>query len=82
MEHVISELHYQGTILQRNNRKMAIKWSFSYNSFVKYHGKIFGSHNLTKIYPNLRYSQVCYKGTALYNSYILCSINLAIALYG
>ena len=31
---VISETCYKGTILQRN-----IKWSFSYNSFVKFHGK-------------------------------------------
>ena len=31
----ISELCYTGTILQRNYRKMTIKWSFSYNSFVK-----------------------------------------------
>ena len=35
----ISELHYKGTILQRNYRKMTFKWSFSYNSFVKFHGK-------------------------------------------
>ena len=39
MDHYISELCYKGTILQRNNRKMTIKWSFSCNSFVKYYGK-------------------------------------------
>ena len=39
MDHVISELCYKGTILQRNYRKMTIPWSFSYNSFVKFHGK-------------------------------------------
>ena len=36
--HVISKLCYKGTNLQRNYRKMTIKWSFSYNSFVKFHG--------------------------------------------
>ena len=38
MDCVISELCYKETILQRNYRKMTIKWSFSYNSFVKFHG--------------------------------------------
>ena len=46
MDRVISELCYKGTILQRNYRKMTIKWSFSYNSFVKFHGtKIWESQN-------------------------------------
>ena len=39
MDHVISELRYKGTILQRHYRKMTMKWSFSYNTFVKFHGK-------------------------------------------
>ena len=30
-----SQIFYHG-ILQRNHRKMTIKWSFSYNSFVKH----------------------------------------------
>ena len=46
MDPVISELCYKGTniflhkrtILQRNYRKMTISWSFSYNSFEKFHG--------------------------------------------
>ena len=38
MDCAISEPCYKGTILQRNYRKMTIKWSFSYNSFVKFHG--------------------------------------------
>ena len=37
----ISDSCYKGTILQRNYRKMTIKWPFSYNTFVKFHGKIF-----------------------------------------
>ena len=45
MAHVISELCSKGIILQRNYRKMTILWSFSYNYFVKFHGKRFGSHN-------------------------------------
>ena len=43
---------YKGTILLRNYRKMTMLWSFSYNSFVKFCGKIFGSHNMTVLYPN------------------------------
>ena len=31
----VSHIFYHG-ILQRNYRKMTIKWSFSYNSFVKF----------------------------------------------
>ena len=52
MEHVRSELCYKGTILQRN----CSKWSFSYNSSVKLHGKKFGSNNRTVLYPNLCYN--------------------------
>ena len=44
---VISESCYKGTILKRNSRKMTLKWSFSYNSIVKFHGKKIGSHNQT-----------------------------------
>ena len=39
--------------------------SFSYNSFVKYHGNFFCSHNITMLYPNLWFNMVCCKGTAL-----------------
>ena len=37
----ISESCYKGTISQRSYRKMTMKWSFFYNSFVKLHGKKF-----------------------------------------
>ena len=40
MEHVTHELCYIVTILHRNYRKMTISWSFSNNSFVKFHDKI------------------------------------------
>ena len=40
MDHVISRI-MKRTILQRNYRKMTILWSFSYNIFVKLHGKNF-----------------------------------------
>ena len=31
--------HYNGTFLQKNDdTKMTISWSFSYHSFVKFHG--------------------------------------------
>ena len=36
-------------------------WSFSYNSFVKFQGKEFGSHNMMMSYPNLCYTKVCYR---------------------
>ena len=44
MDCVISESSNSETVLQRNYRKMTVsflkmKWSFSYNSFVKFHGK-------------------------------------------
>ena len=39
MDRVICEPCYKGTILQGHYRKMTMKWSFSYNSFVKFHGK-------------------------------------------
>ena len=39
MDCVISEMYYKGTILQRSYRKNDHDWSFSYNSFVKFHGK-------------------------------------------
>ena len=64
MDHVMRESCNKATILQtlRNYRKMTISWSFTYNSFVKFHGKILGSLNMTVLYPDL-----CYKGTALYH---------------
>ena len=37
MDSVISELCYKGIILRRNYKEMTIPWSFSYNSFVKFH---------------------------------------------
>ena len=63
MDCVISELCYKGTILQRNYRKMTIKWSFYYNSLVKFHGtKIWEpQHDLIPCY-----NEACYKGTVLY----------------
>ena len=38
MDCIIDKSCCEGTILQRNYRKMTISWSFSYNSFVKFHG--------------------------------------------
>ena len=40
---------------------MTMEWSFSYNSFVKLHGKKYGNPNMTMLYPNLCYIEVCYK---------------------
>ena len=47
LDRFISEWCCKGTILQRNYRKM----TFSYNSFVKFHGKKNGSHSMTVFYP-------------------------------
>ena len=66
MDHVLSELCYKWTILQRTNRKMTILWSFSYKSFVKFYGKKLGSNNMIVLYPNTCYNEVCYKETVLY----------------
>ena len=63
----IHESRYKGTNLQWSYRKMTVKWSFSNNSFVKFLGKKkIGSHNMTMLYLNLNYNEVCYKGTAFY----------------
>ena len=50
MDCAISESCYKGKTLQRNDRKMTMEWSFSYNSFVKFDGnKNLGSHKMTVI---------------------------------
>ena len=46
-------------------RKMTISWSISYNSFVKFYGKIFVSHPLGSVYTNMCYNEECCKETAL-----------------
>ena len=56
----------KGQFDKRNYRKMTISWSFSNNSFVKFHGQKLESHNMTTLYPNPCYNEVCYIGTALY----------------
>ena len=46
-------------LLQRNYRKKTIKWSFSYNFFVKFHGmKIWKPQHDHVIYPHPCYSAV------------------------
>ena len=68
MVRVICELCYKETILQRNYRKMTIPWSFSNNSFVKFHATKFGCPNMTVLYTHpcyTCYNKICYKGTSL-----------------
>ena len=60
MDHVISEPCYKETILQRNYRKITIKWPFSCNFLCKIQWQKYGSHNMTFLY-----NKVCNKGTAL-----------------
>ena len=50
---ILRESSYEGTILQRNYKKMTMEWSFSYNSLVKFNYEKFGSSNMTMLYPNL-----------------------------
>ena len=60
MDHVIKGHFVKG--LQENDHLMVI----FHNFFVKFHGKIFGSHNIAVLYPNLYYNKVCYKGISVY----------------
>ena len=74
MDHNVSESCYKGKILQRNCRKMTMKWSFSYNSFVKFHVNKYGSHNMMTLlhaYPTNCYKNVCNKGTILYYKHLI-----------
>ena len=64
IDSVTRESSYQGTILQRNYRKMTMEWSFSYNFLVKFNYEKFGSSNMTVLYPNLHFNEACYKGAA------------------
>ena len=61
MECVTSEQYYNGRILQRNFMVNDNERAVSYNSFVKFRGKRFGSHNMTMLYPNRSTSKVYYK---------------------
>ena len=47
--------------------------------FEKFHGKTFGSHNMTLLYPNPCYNVLCYKGTTLYLHYIRAVLVLVFA---
>ena len=51
-----TESCHKGTILQRNYRKMTMQWSFSYNFFVKLHGKKIWKPQ----HENVIYSNPCY----------------------
>ena len=61
---VISDFVFLSEILQKNYKKMTMLWSFSCNSFVKF--MVYGSHNITVLYPNLCKIEACYKGNVLY----------------
>ena len=41
---------------------MTMIWSFSYNSFVKLHGKKYGSYNMTVLYLNRVLTKCVIKG--------------------
>ena len=44
-----------------------MKWSFSYNSFVKFLAKKIWEQQHNCVNPNPCYSEVCFKGTALFS---------------
>ena len=52
-------------------RKMIILWSFTIIPLQNSMVKKFGSHSMTLLYPDLCYNKACYKGTALYDKFIL-----------
>ena len=60
----ISQSYNKGTSLQKNYGKMT--GSFSYNCFVKFMVRKFWSYNMTMLYLNLCFNEMCYEGTALY----------------
>ena len=66
MGHVVLEMCYKGSILQKNFREMTITWSFSYNSFVQLHSLKKWRTRMTVLNTNLCYNEMCYKSTALY----------------
>ena len=70
MDCFICESCYKGTILQRNYRTMTILWSFSYNSFVKFHGTKTWEPHHDSVISNLCYNEACYKATALLLAYM------------
>ena len=49
---VISKSCHKVIILQRNYRKMTMKWSFSYKLFVKFLDKKIGSHHMIMSDPS------------------------------
>ena len=53
MDSILSQSHYKRAILQRTYRKMTISMSFSYISFVKFHGKQFASHKMTMLFTSV-----------------------------
>ena len=55
--HVIKGRFYKGII----------GWSFSENSFVKFHGKKFGRPEQPSFIQNLCNNEACYKVTLLYS---------------
>ena len=59
----------KGQLYKRIYRRMTLKWSFSYIPFVNFHvrKKMSGSHNMTVLYLNLCYNEVCSRRTALYS---------------
>ena len=45
---------------------MTILWSFSYNSFVKFHGQKIWEPQHDRVISKSVYNEACYKGNALY----------------
>ena len=70
MDHVIYGSFYNRTILRTNYRKNTISGSFSYNSFVQFHGKKLKKSQNDCVISKSGFNQMCYKGIAVYLEFI------------
>ena len=57
-----------------------MKWSFSYSSLVKSHGKKYDSHNMTFLYPNLCNNKLCFKDTFATSKILVLILNVFVLL--
>ena len=72
MNHVINRKFYKGITEIKEKPVIPLK-----NSMVNN----FGSHNMTVFYPNLCYTKLCYKGTALYKKYVVVIISIKAIIF-
>ena len=79
MDWVLSESCYKGTLLQNNYRTLPFHGHFPIiPRKTPWYVKKFGSHNMTVLYRNTCYYEVCYKWTELYleTTFFTCDCEL------